>query len=94
MQYYTIKAKFITLLVAQAIVKHFIIPVTKATATSVKATLSLPHTIITAIEEARESARLESEMDAALIDPTFLDRAAMGLTEEESKTIKDLAKGL
>lgn len=94
MQYYQIKAKYITLLVAQAIVKQFIVPVGRATAASVKATLSLPHTIVTAIDNAKESARMDAELDAALVDKCFLDRAAVGLTEEESNRIKALAKDL
>lgn len=94
MQYYKIKAKYIMLLVAQAIVKRFIVPVGRATATSIKATLCLPHTIVTAFQEAKESARFEAELDAALIDKCFLDRASVGLTEEESNRIKALAKEL
>lgn len=70
-----LRYKLMVLMVAQAVVKHFIAPVLNATGASIKATLSLPHTIITAIEDARESAKLDREMEAALIDPTFLDRA-------------------
>lgn len=94
MQYYKIKAKYIALLVAQAVVKQFIVPVGRATAASIKATLGLPHTIVTAIAEAKESARFEAELDAALIDRCFLDRASVGLSEEESNLIKSLAKDL
>ena len=94
MQYYTIKAKYIALVVAQAVVHGFIAPVLRATATSIKATLSLPHTIATAIPEAKESARFEAELDAALIDRCFLDRASVGLSEEESNRIKSLSKEL
>lgn len=94
MQYYTIKAKYIALVVAQAVVHGFIAPVLKATATSIKATLSLPQTIATAIAEAKESARLDAELEAALIDKDFLNRAAVGLSEEESNRIKSLAKDL
>jgi hypothetical protein len=94
MQYYKIKAKYIALLVAQAIVKKFVVPVTGATIASIKATFGLPHTIVTAIQEAKESARFEAELDAALIDKCFLDRASVGLTDEESNRIKALSKGL
>lgn len=90
MKYYQIKAKYIALLVAQAIVKRFIVPVIGATAASIKATLSLPHTIVTAYQEAKESAAFDAELEAALIDPTFLDRAMVGMTEEESNRIKSL----
>lgn len=90
MKYYQIKAKYIALLVAQAIVKKFIVPVTGATVASIKATFGLPHTIVTAYQEAKASAALEAEMDAALIDKEFLNRACVGLTEEESKSIKSL----
>lgn len=86
--------KLATLYVAKALLTHFVIPVIAATAVSVQATLSLPHTIATAIREARESAKLDAELEAALIDPTFLDRAMLGVTEEESQTIKKLAKEL
>lgn len=94
MKYYQIKAKYIALLVAQAIVKKFIVPVTGATIASIKATLGLPHTIVTAINDARESAQLDIELEAALIDKEFLNRASVGLTEEESTRIKALSKGL
>ena len=94
MKYYQIKAHYYALLVAQAVVKQFIVPVGRATAASVKATLGLPHTIVTAINDARESAKLNAEMEASLIDPTFLDRAMVGLTEEESERIKSLSKDL
>jgi len=90
MKYYQIKAKYIALLVAQAIVKRFIVPVVGATAASIKATLSLPHTIVTAYQDAKESAALDVELEAALIDKEFLNRASVGLTEEESKRIKSL----
>jgi len=90
MKYYQIKAKYIALLVAQAIVKRFIVPVVGATAASIKATLSLPHTIVTAYQDAKESAAFDVELEAALIDKEFLNRASVGLTEEESKSIKSL----
>lgn len=94
MQYYTIKAKYIALVVAQAVVHGFIAPVLKATATSIKATLSLPHTIVTAIAEAKATAQLDAELEAALIDKDFLNRASVGLSEEESNRIKSLSKDL
>lgn len=75
MYYYRLKAKLIALYVAQAIIKYFVKPVVKATAASIVATLRLPHTIVTAVKEAKESAELDRQMEEALIDPTFLDRA-------------------
>ena len=75
MYYYKIKAKLIALNVALAVLKYFVRPVVAATAASVVATLRLPHTIVTAVQEAKESAELERQMEEALIDPTFLDRA-------------------
>lgn len=90
MQYYKIKAKYIALLVAQAILKKFVVPVTGATIASIKATFGLPHTIVTAYQEAKASAALDVELEAALIDKEFLNRACVGLTEEESNRIKSL----
>lgn len=90
MQYYKIKAKYIALLVAQAILKKFVVPVTGATVASIKATFGLPHTIVTAFNEAKASAALDAELEAALIDKEFLNRSSVGLTEEESKNIKSL----
>lgn len=88
------QVKLYALIVLHTVVKHFVIPVLAATAASVQATLSLPHNIAKAIEEHKESMKLEAEMDAALIDPTFLDRAMLGVTAEESANIKSLAKEL
>lgn len=93
MKYYQIKAKYIALLVAQAIVKKFIVPVAKATAASVKATFGLPHTIVTAYQDAKASAALEVELDAALTDHGFLNRAMLGLTHDDEKKIADFMKG-
>lgn len=52
--------------------------VVEATVASVKATVRLPWAIKQAIADAKESAQLEREMDAALIDPTLLDRIEAG----------------
>ena len=72
------QVKLYTLIVIAAVVKHFVIPVLKATAMSIQATLNLPHNIGQAIEDYKESVELEKQMDAALIDPTLLDRIAAG----------------
>ena len=92
MKYRTMQIKLAMLLIAQAVVKKFIIPVTSATVASVNATFSLPATIIGAIEQAKQTARFDAELDAALIDHCFLDRAMTGLTDAESKKIKRIMK--
>lgn len=92
MKYRIMQLKLAMLLIAQAVVKKFIIPVTSATVASVNATFSLPHTIIEAIEEAKRMERFDAELDAALIDHCFLDRAMTGLTAAESKKIKRIMK--
>jgi hypothetical protein len=73
-----IQVKLYALIVLSATIKHFVIPVLAATAVSIKATLSLPHNIAKAIEDAKESAEVERQLDDALIDPTLLDRIAAG----------------
>lgn len=94
MMYYRLRIKYMALLTAQAILKHFIVPVASATAASVKATLSLPQTIVTAIEDSKEAAQVEARLDDALIDKDFLNRASVGLNAEESDRVKTLVKGL
>jgi hypothetical protein len=83
--YYTVK-------VIEAVYKYFVRPVLLATAASIEATLRLPQTITTAIEEAKESRKLDAELDAALIDHGFLDRAMLGLTQEDEQKIADFMK--
>ena len=90
MQYRIMQLKLAMLLIAQAVVKKFIIPVTSATVASVNATFSLPHNIILAVQEAKNTAKLDAEMDDALIDHDFLNRAMMGVTEDESSNIKSI----
>lgn len=87
------QVKLYALIVLAAVVKHFVIPVLAATAASVKATLSLPHNIANAIEEHKASMELEAEMDAALIDHGFLNRAMLGITKEDEQKIADFMKG-
>ncbi len=57
------------------VIADFGAAVLEATIASVKATVTLPWKISQAIADARESAQLDREMEEALIDPTFLDRA-------------------
>lgn len=73
-----VQVKLYALIVLSATLKHFVIPVLKATAVSIHATLSLPHNIAQAIEDHKESVELERRMDEALIDPTLLDRIEAG----------------
>lgn len=57
------------------VIANFGATVAEATFASVKATFTLPWKIKQAIEDARDSARVDAELEAALIDKTFLDRA-------------------
>lgn len=67
------KAKLALLLVSQAVLKLFVIPVIKATGASIKATLSLPQTVMHALEEAKQSAEVRRQLEN-LTDDTLIDR--------------------
>lgn len=73
MMYYRMKAKLALLLVSQAVLKHFVIPVTKATGASIQATLSLPQTVLNALQEAKQSAEVRRQLEN-WTDDTLIDR--------------------
>lgn len=60
------------------VVKEFGEAVVELTAASTRLTLTLPFAIKQAIADAKESAEVERQLDAALIDPTLLDRIEAG----------------
>jgi len=70
---------------------EFIETVGEATVASVRATIYLPRNIGQAIKDYQHTKEIEAELDAALIDHCFLDRATT-LSPEESRKIKRLAK--
>jgi hypothetical protein len=76
------------------VVVDFIETVGEATLASLRATIYLPRTMVEAIKEYRHSQIFDAELDAALIDHCFLDRAMTGLTPAESAKIKRIAKEL
>lgn len=86
------QVKLYALIVLATTIKHFVIPVLKATAASIHATLSLPQNIANAIEDYKESVRLESQLDAALTDHGFLNRAMLGITPADEQKIADFMK--
>lgn len=73
------------------VIVDFIETVGEATLASVRAVIYLPRNIGQAITDYQHSKEIEAELDAALIDHCFLDRATT-LSPEESRKIKRLAK--
>lgn len=73
------------------VVVEFIEAVGEATVASVRATFYLPRNIGTAIKDYQHSKEIDAELEAALIDHCFLDRATT-LSPEESRKLKKLAK--
>lgn len=70
---------------------EFIEAVGEATLASVRAVIYLPRNIGEAIKDYQHSKEIDAELEAALIDKCFLDRATT-LSPEESRKIKRLAK--
>lgn len=73
---------------------EFIEAVGEATLASVRAVIYLPRNIGEAVKDYQRSKKLDAEMEAALIDPEFLNRASMGITEDESSNIKSILKDM
>lgn len=60
------------------VVVEFAQAVVELTVASARATVTLPFAIKQAIADAKESAAVEAQLDAALIDPTLIDRMTAG----------------
>jgi len=74
------------------VVVEFIEAVGEATLASVRATIYLPRNIGEAIKDYQHSKIVDAELEAALIDKCFLDRASTGLSAAESAKIKRIMK--
>lgn len=73
------------------VIVEFIEAVGEATLASVRAVIYLPRNIGQAIADYKHSQEIEAELEAALIDHCFLDRATT-ISPEESAKIKRLMK--
>jgi transaldolase len=60
------------------VIVEFAQAVVELTAASARLTVTLPFAIKQAIADAKESAAVEAQLDAALIDPTLIDRMTAG----------------